>query len=94
MEFSTHSIATPVSANTAIHMEANPHSPRIITAILIARANTMFCQEMATADLAIRKASGIADMLEVIKTTSAASMALLLKLRCLFRFSLILVLYC
>ena len=31
IELSTHSIATPVSANTANHMDAIPNRPRIIT---------------------------------------------------------------
>lgn len=45
IELSTHSIATPVSANTASHMDAIPNRPRIITRILTASANTMFSLE-------------------------------------------------
>ena len=75
MEFSTQRIATPVSANTASHMEAIPMRPKIMTRAFTARANTTFWLEIAPVLLAIRMASGMASMLDVMKTTSAASMA-------------------
>ena len=49
-------MATPESANTAIHMEAKPHSPRIITASFTASAKTTFCQAIRPVCLAIPRA--------------------------------------
>ena len=45
MEFKMQSIATPVSANTAIHIFANPNTPKIITNAFTARANTTFASQ-------------------------------------------------
>ena len=75
MEFKTHSMATPLSANTAIHMEAWPASPRIITRAFTARAKTTFCHAIRLVDFAMEIEAGTACMLEVMNTTSAASMA-------------------
>ena len=44
MELSTHSMATPESAKTAIHMDAKPRRPRIMAMALMARAKYTFCQ--------------------------------------------------
>lgn len=66
---------TPVSANTASHMLAQPKSPITITIALTIRANYTFCQEMELVILAMLKASGMAPISEFINTTSAASMA-------------------
>ena len=46
-----------------------------MTRAFTARANTTFWLEIAPVLLAIRMASGMASMLDVMKTTSAASMA-------------------
>ena len=75
MEFSTQIMATPVSANTAIHMLACPARPRIITAILITRANITFCHAMRFVFRAMAIDWGIASTLEFINTASAASIA-------------------
>ena len=75
MEFNTQRIATPVSANTASHMEAIPMSPSTMTSAFTASANTTFWLEIAPVLFAILIAVGIASMLEVINTTSAASIA-------------------
>ena len=75
MEFRRQSTDTPVSANTAIHIFANPKSPMIITIILIASANTTFCHEMLFVIFAMLTAYGIAFISEFINTTSAASIA-------------------
>lgn len=56
MEFRMQSMATPVSANTAIHMDAKPQRPRIITQILTASAKTTFCQEIRLVARAIARA--------------------------------------
>ena len=37
-------MATPESANTAAHMDAQPKSPRIMTKPYTASANTTFCR--------------------------------------------------
>lgn len=47
MEFNTQRIATPVSANTASHMEAIPMSPSTMTSAFTASANTTFWLEIA-----------------------------------------------
>lgn len=75
MEFSTQSMATPLSAKTAIHMEACPVSPSAITSALIASANMTFCQAILVVVFAMAMDWGTACMLEVINTTSAASIA-------------------
>ena len=54
MEFNTQSMATPESANTAIHMEAKPASPRIMTRTFTARAKTTFWAAMAPVFFAMR----------------------------------------
>ena len=46
MELSTHSTATPESANTASHMDAKPKSPSAITAAFTSSAKITFCQAM------------------------------------------------
>ena len=75
MELSRHNTDTPVSANTAIHIFANPNRPIIITMILIASANTTFCHEILFVILAMPTASGMAYISEFMNTTSAASIA-------------------
>jgi len=37
-------MATPTSAKTASHMEANPPAPRVNTINLTEKANVIFCQ--------------------------------------------------
>ena len=44
--------ATPISANTASHMEATPHVPRKIKIILIPSAKDIFCQTIILVFLA------------------------------------------
>ena len=75
MEFSTQSIATPESANTAIHMEAIPHSPNTITAAFTANAKITFSFAIRLVAFAIRKLSTNEVRREFINTTSAASIA-------------------
>lgn len=53
MEFNTQRIATPVSANTASHMEAIPMSPSTMTSAFTASANTTFWLEIAPVLFAI-----------------------------------------
>ena len=74
-EFKMHSIATPVSAKTAIHIFAIPAKPSNITAALINNANTTFCFAIRPVSLAMDTACGIALIAEFINTTSAASIA-------------------
>ncbi len=56
-------------------MDAQPASPRIITKALITSANITFCHAIRVAALAIVTDCGTACILEVINTTSAASIA-------------------
>ena len=60
MLLSTHSIATPESANTASHIDASPSRPSTITSIFTASAKITFCQAIRLVLRAIRMASGIA----------------------------------
>ena len=60
MELSTHRIATPVSAKTAIHMDANPKRPSIMTKNFYDQAKITFCQEMRLVALAMDNAWGTA----------------------------------
>ena len=53
MELSTHSMATPLSAKTAIHMDAYPVSPSAMTKALTASANITFCQAMRVVTFAM-----------------------------------------
>ncbi len=75
MEFSTQIMATPVSANTAIHMLACPARPRIITAILITRAKNYVlpCNTVCASCNGDELRDRI--YIEFINTASAASMA-------------------
>ena len=70
MEFKMHSIATPVSAKTAIHIFARPARPSTMTAALMIRANITFCRAIRPVDLAMDNACGIAFIAEVIDRKS------------------------
>ena len=60
MAFRTQSMATPESANTAIHILAKPSSPRIMTTNFTPRAKITFCQAMDRVARAMAMASGMA----------------------------------
>ena len=68
-------IATPTSANTAIHMFAMPTAASTSTESFTPKANTMFCHTIPMVLRDRRIALAIFDGLSSMSTISAASMA-------------------